>query len=178
VASSADPRGHPSVSSFLFWLARSGGASWRSSSDLARLIEQQQLLQLELARATAALEVRTVRSPIQGVVIEKSLSAGEYVSEASHIVTISSVDPLYVETFLPVQYFGQIAEGQTVTVETDAPLSGRYRAQVLVVDRMFDAASSTFGVRLKLPNPGGAIPAGLKCKVSFGLKTASAAPHK
>ena len=37
-----------------------------------------------------------------------------------------------------------------------------------VVDRVADAASSTFGVRLEIPNPDHRIPAGLKCKVRLG----------
>jgi membrane fusion protein (multidrug efflux system) len=43
----------------------------------------------------------------------------------------------------------------------------RYTAKVAIVDRVIDAGSSTFGVRLSLPNAGGEIPAGLHCKVSF-----------
>jgi hypothetical protein len=35
------------------------------------------------------------------------------------------------------------------------------------VDRVIDAASGTFGVRLTMPNPDGALPAGLKCTVVF-----------
>jgi multidrug efflux pump subunit AcrA (membrane-fusion protein) len=44
--------------------------------------------------------------------------------------------------------------------------------RVAVVDRVVDAASSTFRVRLELPNPQHRIPAGLKCKVTFfpGIK--------
>jgi RND family efflux transporter MFP subunit len=141
-----------------------------AEQDLARLNEQQQLQQLDLARASAALDVRTIKSPIQGVVTEKALSGGEYVSEAGHIMTIAAVDPLYVETFLPVKLYGQIKEGQTATVEVNAPLSGRYEARVQVVDHVFDAASSTFGVRLTLANPGGEVPAGLHCKVAFQPK--------
>jgi hypothetical protein len=35
---------------------------------------------------------------------------------------------------------------------------------------VIDAASNTFRVRLELPNPNGALPAGLRCKVDLGLK--------
>jgi multidrug efflux pump subunit AcrA (membrane-fusion protein) len=38
---------------------------------------------------------------------------------------------------------------------------------VSIVDRVIDAASGTFGVRLTMPNPGHAVPAGLKCMVEF-----------
>jgi multidrug efflux pump subunit AcrA (membrane-fusion protein) len=43
-------------------------------------------------------------------------------------------------------------------------------AKVTVVDRVVDAASGTFGVRLELPNPGYKLPAGLKCKTRFPVK--------
>jgi hypothetical protein len=48
------------------------------------------------------------------------------------------------------------------------PVGGVYKAVVTVVDQVFDAASGTIGVRLELPNPDYAIPAGLKCQVRFG----------
>jgi len=46
-------------------------------------------------------------------------------------------------------------------------LPGVHKARVVVVDKVIDAASGTFGVRLTLPNPGRRIPAGLKCKARF-----------
>jgi hypothetical protein len=46
-----------------------------------------------------------------------------------------------------------------------------------VVDRVFDASSGTFGVRLELPNPNGAIPAGVRCKVEFAKVVKVARPE-
>jgi len=46
-------------------------------------------------------------------------------------------------------------------------VKGTHTAKVVVVDRVVDAASSTFGIRLELRNPGGRIPAGIRCKVKF-----------
>ena len=40
-------------------------------------------------------------------------------------------------------------------------------APVTIVDRVVDAASGTFGVRLELPNPDRDIPVGLQCQVRF-----------
>ena len=51
-----------------------------------------------------------------------------------------------------------------------------YTAVVKTVDRVIDAASNTFRVRLELPNPNGALPAGLRCKVDLALKTPQARP--
>jgi RND family efflux transporter MFP subunit len=126
-----------------------------------------ELKSLELARAQAALELKTIRSPSDGVVTERALSGGEYVNQESHILTIARLSELRVETFLPVALYGQISEGDTAIVEPDPPIGGNYKAKVTVVDHVFDAASGTFGVRLLLPNPDLRLPAGMRCKVRF-----------
>ncbi|MDR3372599.1 MAG: efflux RND transporter periplasmic adaptor subunit [Ancalomicrobiaceae bacterium] len=125
------------------------------------------MAEIELARTQAQLEQRTIRSPIDGIVTRRTLGPGEYVSPEVNIVTIARVDPLNVETYLPVRDYGLLKVGQTAVVRPNAPVGGEYKAQVIVVDQIFDAASGTFGVRLKLANPGNTIPAGLRCKVDF-----------
>jgi len=50
-------------------------------------------------------------------------------------------------------------------VTPEPPFNRTYRAKVTVVDRVIDAASGTFGVRLELRNSDYSLPAGLKCKV-------------
>jgi RND family efflux transporter MFP subunit len=123
---------------------------------------------IDLACAEAALELKTIRSPVDGVVTERALTGGEYVNQESHIVTVAQIDELRVEAFLPIALYGQVAEGDAGAVEPEAPIGGRFMAKVTVVDHIFDPASGTFGVRLALPNPGLRLPAGLRCKVSFG----------
>ncbi|MGY4282375.1 RND family efflux transporter MFP subunit [Bradyrhizobium sp. LM2.7] len=126
------------------------------------------LARLEKERANAVLQLRRIVSPIDGVVTEKALSEGEYRYETNHIVTIAQLDPLYVEVFLPMSYYGQTHPGAEAFVAPEKPVSGRYVGTVIVVDRVLDAASNTFGVRIELPNPSLALPAGLRCKVRFG----------
>jgi RND family efflux transporter MFP subunit len=125
------------------------------------------LAQFEKERADAILRLRRIVSPIDGVVTEKALSEGEYRYETNHIVTIAQLDPLYVEVFVPIAFFGQTRPGAEGVVEPQKPVGGRYTGKVIVVDRVLDAASDTFGVRIELPNPSLALPAGLRCKVRF-----------
>jgi RND family efflux transporter MFP subunit len=127
--------------------------------------EQRRLADLDLERAVTALALRTVRSPIDGVVVERLRHPGELASREHPLVRIARLDPLRVEVFVPIALFGQVATGQRVTVVPEAPLNRPLEARVTVVDAVADAASSTFGVRLEIPNPGHRIPGGLKCKV-------------
>ena len=82
------------------------------------------------------------------------------------ILKLAQIDPLRVEVVLPQAVFGKVAVGGLAMVRAEGGGVPR-QARVLVVDRVIDAASGMFGVRLELPNPGGAQPAGQRCKVEF-----------
>ena len=141
-----------------------------AENELARGLLEHRITQLEHERSKLVLEGLTIRSPVSGIVSERSLSAGEFIHEAGHVVTVAALDPLHVEVFLPVTMFPRVKVGMTGVVEPAEPVSGRYAATVMVVDRVFDAASGSFGVRLSLPNGDGVLPAGHRCMVTFGLE--------
>ncbi|MGK0170784.1 MAG: RND family efflux transporter MFP subunit [Gammaproteobacteria bacterium] len=128
--------------------------------------EAKQLARLELKRVQAQLLMRTIRSPITGVVVQRFLSPGEF-AQAQPILRLAQLDPLHVEVVLPVSAFGTVEVGELATVAPGAPVGGEYKATVRVVDQVIDAASGTFGVRLELPNPELKLPAGLECRVRF-----------
>lgn len=121
----------------------------------------------ELRRAEGMLRQRIIVSPMDAVVTERVLGPGEYRTEQAHIFVLARMNPLYVEVFVPLALFGQVRPGMVADVEPEAPVGGRYRATVTVVDTLFDASSGTFGVRLALPNPVLGLPGGLRCKISF-----------
>jgi RND family efflux transporter MFP subunit len=131
--------------------------------------ENRQLAELDMHRAKEVLAQRSIRSPVNGVVVEVMLRPGELMSsnQKDPIMKIVEIDPLNVELLLPVSQFGKVKVGQVAEVLPEEPVGGLHPARVEVVDRVLDAASGTFGVRLRLPNPGGRIPAGVKCRVRF-----------
>jgi len=141
-----------------------------AASELALADLNRRLALLEVARSEALLEQRTIRSPVTGVVTARHLGPGEYVHFDNYILSISQIDPLYVETFLPVRLHGRLRAGTPATVRPDPPLAGAYAAEVQVVDEVFDAASGTFGARLALSNPDRALPGGMRCRVMFDLQ--------
>jgi RND family efflux transporter MFP subunit len=143
----------------------------RSAVDRARLeLEEQEenrrLAGLEAKRMAALLEQRSIRSPITGVVVERFLSAGEF-AQAQPIVKLAQLDPLNVEAVLPSALYGSVQAGSTARVVLSAPFDRTLEARVTLVEKLIDAASGTFGVRIELPNPDYRIPAGLECRVTF-----------
>jgi len=136
---------------------------------LQEALENKRVAELELKRASEVVKRLTIHSPIDGVVVERFLSPGEYV-ENQPVMKLAQIDPLNVEVVIAVKWFPSIKVGMQARVIPEAPLGGVYPAEVKIVDRVIDAASGTFGVRLELPNPDHRLPAGLKCKVIFPRK--------
>jgi RND family efflux transporter MFP subunit len=140
-----------------------------ATEELRRAQENQRIAQHEAKRAAEVLALRTIRSPFSGVVVEVLLKPGEFgaITFKDPILKLAEIDPLHVEVILPVSQYGKVRPGQHATVMPEAPVGGRYDTVVKIVDRVVDAASGTFGVRLELPNRQRNLPAGVRCKVQF-----------
>ena len=140
-----------------------------ASEELRRAKENQQIAQHEAKRAGEVLAMRTIRSPFTGVVVEVLLKPGEFgaISFKDPILKLAEIDPLHVEVILPIREYGKVKPKQRASVMPEQPVGGRYDTTVKIVDKVVDAASGTFGVRLELPNKDFALPAGVRCKVQF-----------
>ncbi len=127
---------------------------------------QMKLFELELKQAEANLEQRIIRSPIDAVIADRYLMPGEFI-EDNPILKLAQLNPLRIEVVSPVQYFGRVKPGMHAQIITEFGSFNNLVGEVVVVDKVIDAASGTFGIRLELPNEDNQVPGGLKCKVRF-----------
>jgi RND family efflux transporter MFP subunit len=140
-----------------------------AEADLKDALENQQAARLEHKHATDLLGRRYLRSPFNGVVVDRLLNPGDLAESGTGrkpILKLAQVEPLRVEVVLPLPAWGKLPVGTKGNVMPEG-LGGRYPAVVTVSDSVFDSASGTFGVRLELTNPKGMLPAGIRCKVEF-----------
>lgn len=128
--------------------------------------ESRRVAQIEKERAEQFLKQRTIFSPVDSVVVKTHLSPGESV-ENRPIMTLAQVDPLNVEVILPLKMFGQVKVGEVADITPRVPGGETVQAKLVIVDRVIDAASNTFGVRLELSNPDYSLPGGIRCDISF-----------
>ena len=70
----------------------------------------------ELALKEQELALRTVLSPIDGVVVERRHSEGEYVN-VDPVMQLATMNPLHVDLLLPSTYFGKIEPGQMIRIK-------------------------------------------------------------
>lgn len=144
-------------------LVAQGNVSANDEDEMATEVKKDEAI---LHQVNAKLEMKIIRSPVDGVVVKVDLSAGEYIGE-KQIMTIAQIDPLNVEVVVPVSEYGTIKKGMLAEVRPESPVGGVYTGKVTIVDRVVNAASGSFGVRVELANPNLAIPSGLRCNVKF-----------
>lgn len=136
---------------------------------LVQAREQKRIWDREHEMARAQLSLRSLVSPINGIVVDRYLSPGERI-EDKPVMKLADTNPLRVEVFMPSASYNEVQPGMSAKVFPELPNAGEHVAQVVLVDRIVDPASNTFRVRLELPNPNNALPAGLRCKVAIGDK--------
>ncbi len=120
------------------------------------------IAQSELALKEQELALRTIKSPIDGVVVERKANGGEYVN-VDPVLELATLNPLHIDLLLPSNYFGQINPGNMVKIKTETVKSKPRTAEVSIVDPLIDPASGTFRVQLVMPNPQNELPAGVRC---------------
>jgi cobalt-zinc-cadmium efflux system membrane fusion protein len=142
------------------------GEAEMARQKLSQVRGQQRIWIQERGVAEAQLALRTVRAPFAGVIVERYVNPGERVEERP-LMRVAVIDPLRVELMVPTSLYGTLAAGDRVTIRPELPGVDAVIATVSHVDRVLDAASNSFRVRLTLPNPNYRLPAGLRCKADL-----------
>jgi RND family efflux transporter MFP subunit len=151
-----------------------------AEAELLDATDTRKLAGLEYQRAMEQLRLRTIRSPIDGIVVDRLINPGELADNRDirkPLLKLAEISVLHIEALLPSAAYGAVKAGEQVEVIPEQPHGKRLTATVKVIDKVLDAASGTFGVRLVLANPGGQIPAGVKCKADFAAVPGPARAH-
>lgn len=141
-----------------------------AEAELQDAMDNRKLAELEHKRQLEIIRLKTIRSPINGVITERLQNPGELAESGvgrKPMLKMADIDVLNVEVLLPAEAYGKIRTGMSAFVTPEIPPGTRLRATVKVVDPVLDAASRTLGVRLELGNPQRKIPGGSHCRVEF-----------
>jgi membrane fusion protein (multidrug efflux system) len=134
--------------------------------EVDEIITERELAALELKRAERSLEQKIIYSPVDAVVVDMLVAKSEYAG-VEPLLVLAVLNPLHAEIVMSASYYGRVKKGMQVEIIPDGLEDSVYSGTVRIVDRIIDAASSTFGVQVEIPNPALGLPAGLKCIARF-----------
>ena len=141
-----------------------------AQAELQTAQENRGIAAREYAQQASLVAQRTLRSPFDGVVLDRLLSPGELTESSGTkkgILKLAQIHPIRVHLVLPEQLFGRLKAGESVNVQPQYTGARTLTAKVTQIDRLIDAASGTFAVFMAVPNPDLSIPAGMRCKVEL-----------
>ncbi|GAC1453202.1 MAG: efflux RND transporter periplasmic adaptor subunit [Steroidobacteraceae bacterium] len=128
----------------------------------AQAISQAQLdadaADLRNKRAQAAAQAATVakkslRAPFAGRLGITTVNPGQYLNTGDKVVSLQSLDPVYVDFRLPQEQLAQVHPGLEVRVSLDAYPGESFPGKINAVDPLVDAASRNFQAEATLANP-------------------------
>jgi len=118
--------------------------------DTAEANYNQAIAQMDNIRA--AIAKKTVRAPFAGHLGLRQVNLGQIVKEGDAIVTLQTVDPVYVDFSLPQQKFAILAVGTEVRVTTDAAPGQAFRGEIDAVNPEIDQITRSVRVRATIDN--------------------------
>ncbi|HJU74547.1 MAG TPA: efflux RND transporter periplasmic adaptor subunit [Gemmatimonadaceae bacterium] len=105
------------------------------------------VLELQIARTT-------VRAPFAGVVGQRFISTGDYVTTASRLLTLQTVDPQRAVIEVPERHAVSLRNGQIVEFTVAAQAGRIFRGRVDFIDPVVQNENRTIVVKARAPNPG------------------------
>ena len=134
--------------------------------EIARNGSEQQYQSLLAARARLALARKAladtiVRAPFDGVVDQRLVSIGDYVTRGTKVASVMRISPMRVELTVPGQYISAIAAGRSVSLEVDAYPGRTFTGRIRFVSPAVKADSRAFIIEAIVPNDSGELKPGL-----------------
>jgi membrane fusion protein (multidrug efflux system) len=105
------------------------------------------------AQQAALVEKKTIRAPFAGKLGITTVNPGQYLNAGNAIVTLQSIDPIYVDFNLPQQQMPQVNVGQKVTLTTDAYKDMTFEGQVTAVNPRVDTNTRNVMIEATVANP-------------------------
>ena len=129
----------------------------RQQYQMSQNVAGQSYRSLEAARARIALARKaqadtTIRAPFSGVVAERLVSIGDYVTRGERVATVVRVDPMRVELTVPEQAVSLVKVGQPVKISVDAYPGETFVATVRYVSPSLKADQRALTVEAVAPN--------------------------
>ena len=123
--------------------------------------------QAQVAQQAALVAKKSLKAPFSGRVGIVMINPGQYVNPGDKLVTIQTLDPIFVDFNLPQSTAGQIAVGQEIMVTTDAFKDASFAGKITAISPKVDLNTRNIKVEAQLANPDKKILPGMFANVNI-----------
>lgn len=130
---------------------------------------QQKSTEAHVGEIKATIERKTIRAPFSGILGIRQINLGQYLAAGAAIVSLQSVNPIYVNFGVPQQQSPQVRIGGTLRLTSDDLPGVQFSGRVTAVDSVVNEATRNIQVQATLANPQGRLRPGTFVQVELGL---------
>jgi len=135
--------------------------------DAAVAGHRQAIAQVKTLRATIAK--KTIRAPFGGRLGVRQVNLGQTLREGDPIVTLQSLDPIYVNFAFPQQELSRLRVGLPVRVTSDGLPGPAINGRITTVNPLVDAETRNVQLQATVANPAETLRPGMFVNTSVGL---------
>ncbi len=106
----------------------------------------------QVAQQLAVVQKKTIRAPFAGKLGISTVNPGQYLNPADKLVTLQTIDPIYVDFNVPQQQLQQLAVGQKLTLTTDAAPGQTFVGKINAISPKIDPATRNVMIEATIPN--------------------------
>jgi membrane fusion protein, multidrug efflux system len=117
----------------------------------------------------AAIAKKTLRAPFAGQLGIRQVNLGQIVEQSTPIVTLQTINPIYVDFSLPQQRFSILSTGTEVRITTDAAPGKVFQGKITAVNPEIDQVTRSVHVRATLTNTSELLRPGMFANVEIVL---------
>ncbi len=122
-------------------------------TDLESTKAQVRRLEADVEHVREEIDDTVLRAPFDGLIAERLVDPGAFVSQGETLTVMYQVDPLKISFFLPEKYFAQAELGQKVRVAVPAYPGMSFEGEVDYISPSIDESTRKFRVRADIENP-------------------------
>ena len=125
--------------------------------------------QAQVEQQTALVAKKNLKAPFSGRVGIVMINPGQFVNPGDKLLTLQTLDPIFVDFNLPQSNAEQIQVGQEIVVTTDAFKDASFTGKVTAVSPKVDTNTRNIQVEAQLANPDKKILPGMFANVNIKL---------
>jgi membrane fusion protein (multidrug efflux system) len=144
-----------------------------SQSEYDRAAAEQKQAAAKTGETQATIGRKTIRAPFSGVLGLRQVNLGQYLNAGDPIVSLQSLDPIYVNFSVPQQQLGELRVGGEVRVTAQGVENSDSTGTITAVNSVVDEATRNIQVQATLANPEGKLRPGMfvEAQVVLGAST-------
>jgi membrane fusion protein (multidrug efflux system) len=140
-----------------------------SRVDYDKAMADQKQTNANTAEIQAIIDRKTIRAPFSGVLGIRQVNLGQYLAAGNPIVSLQSLNPIYVNFSVPQQVTAKMQVGHSVRLTADDLAGREYAGRVNALDSVVDQATRNIQVQATLANPDGKLRPGMFVQVEVGV---------